>query len=75
MASLDQLLEKNGCNAKKKTGKDIEKCAGILSFYRNERALTKIQIATGSMNIMEWPVQNAQHISTYFRDPEYFNAF
>lgn len=72
--SLEKLLDKNGCNAKKRTGKDIEKCAGILSFYRNERALAKIDIATGSINILDWPTKNIKNISTFFRDPGYFRA-
>ncbi len=75
IASLDKLLEKNGCNEKKRTGKDIERCAGILSFYRNERALAKIEIATGMTNVMEWPIKDTKIISTYFRDAGYFNSF
>lgn len=73
--SLDQLLEKNGCDTKRKTGKDIEKCENILSFYKNERALAQIQINTGSVNIMEWPIKDAKRISTYFRDSGYFHSY
>lgn len=44
--SIDKLLEKNDCKKEKKTGMEVEKCGNILSFYRNERALKKIEIAT-----------------------------
>ncbi len=38
-ASLDVLLEKNGCNVVKKTAHDVQKCSIMLAYYRNERAL------------------------------------
>lgn len=44
--SLDKLLEKNDCKKDGKTGMEIEKCNSILSFYKNERALKKIEIST-----------------------------
>lgn len=45
-ASLEKLLEQNGCQKKEKTGHDIERCANILSFYRNEKALKSVKIAS-----------------------------
>ena len=44
--SLDKLLEKNDCKKDKKSGMEVEKCGNILSFYRNERALKKIEISS-----------------------------
>jgi septal ring factor EnvC (AmiA/AmiB activator) len=54
--SLQKLLEQNGCQKEKKTGADIERCGDILAFYRNERALKKLEVSTGSENIMDWPI-------------------
>lgn len=74
MVSIESLLEKNGCNKWKKTGKDIEKCSSILSFYRNERALKEIEISTGSTNIMSWPLRTPVSISAFFKDTSYFRS-
>ncbi len=72
-ASLDVVLEKNGCNVVKKSALDVQKCSMMLSYYRNERALKNISLATGTTNIMQWPV-NSSRITTYFRDPDYYVA-
>ena len=72
-ASLDVVLEKNGCNIVKKSALDVQKCSMMLSYYRNERALRNIDVATGTTNIMQWPV-NSSRITTYFRDPDYYAA-
>ena len=74
VVSIESLLEKNGCNTGKKTGKDIEKCSNILSFYRNERALKEIKIASWSTNIMSWPIRTPMSISAFFKDTSYFRA-
>ncbi len=74
IVSIETLLEKNGCNKGKKTGKDIEKCSNILSFYRNERALKEIDVATWSTNIMSWPIRTPKSISAFFKDTSYFRA-
>lgn len=71
-ASLEKLLEQNGCQKKEKTGRDIEKCANILSFYRNEKALNSVKISSGSANIMTWPIDTIPSITTFFRDPSYY---
>lgn len=71
-ASLEKLLEKNGCQKVNKTGRDIEKCAGILSFYRNEKALKNVKIQSGTTNIFTWPVDTSGGISAYFRDSSYY---
>ena len=72
--SLDSLFDKNGCKKDKKTGQEIEKCGNILAFYRNERALKKIEIATGTINIMSWPVRTVTSVSAFFKDPSYYRA-
>lgn len=71
-ASLEKLLEQNGCQKKDKTGRDIERCASILSFYRNEKALKTVKVSTGSSNILAWPIDAIPSINTYFRDPSYY---
>ena len=65
-------MEKNGCKNEKKTGAVIEKCARIGTYYRNERALRKIDVSTGTTNVMAWPVNTLYSISAYFRDPSYY---
>ncbi len=72
-ASLDVLLEKNGCNVVKKTAHDVQKCSIMLAYYRNERALKWVQVLTGTTNILRWPV-NSRTITTFFRDPDYYEA-
>lgn len=72
--SLEKLLEKNGCKKEKRSGEDIEKCGNILAFYRNERALKKLDIGSGSANIMDWPVDADRGISSYFKDTSYYRA-
>jgi murein DD-endopeptidase MepM/ murein hydrolase activator NlpD len=72
--SLEKLLEENGCQKPKKTGKEIETCANILSFYRNEKALKKISIATGTTNVLTWPVDSKKWLSSFFKDPGYYRA-
>lgn len=71
-ASLENILEQNGCQKQKKTWKEIEKCAHILSFYRNEKALKSVKVSSGTENIMTWPLDTITTISTYFRDPSYY---
>ena len=71
-ASLEKLLDQNGCSVKEKTGRDIEKCGNILSFYRNEKALKNVKISSGTTNIMAWPIDTIPSISAYFRDPSYY---
>jgi murein DD-endopeptidase MepM/ murein hydrolase activator NlpD len=72
--SLEKLLEKNGCTKKEKTGQDIEKCANILTFYRNEKALKKVSFSTGTSNIMTWPIDTIKSISSYYKDADYYYA-
>jgi murein DD-endopeptidase MepM/ murein hydrolase activator NlpD len=72
--SIENLLTKNGCSKEKKTGEDIEKCGNILSFYRNEKALKKIEVSTGSINIMAWPINTPKSITAFFKDPSYYRA-
>lgn len=72
--SLENLLDKNGCNAEKKTGEDIEKCGNILAFYRNERALKRISISSGTLNVFEWPISKSETISAFFKDPSYYRV-
>ena len=74
VVSLESLLERNGCKKEKKTGKDIEKCGDILSYYRNERALKTIEISTGTTNVLWWPVSTPASVSAFFRDPSYFRS-
>ena len=74
VASLDTLMEKNGCKSDKKSGALTQKCAGILAFYRNERALRKLTVSTGTTNILAWPIIGTPTISAYFRDPSYFRT-
>jgi hypothetical protein len=73
-ASLETLLDKNGCNKKDRTQKDIENCGNILTFYRNEKALRKVEVATGTTNVMRWPVPLEKGISSYYKDPSYYHA-
>jgi len=70
-ASLETILEKNGCMVAKKTPTDVQKCGMMQAFYRNERALKKIDVLTGTTNIMQWPVTSSK-ITTFFRDDDYF---
>jgi murein DD-endopeptidase MepM/ murein hydrolase activator NlpD len=70
--SLENLLTKNGCQKEKKSIQDMEKCANILSFYRNERALKTIDISTWSTNVMAWPVHTIESISAFYKDPSYY---
>jgi hypothetical protein len=72
--SLDGLLEKNGCRAEKKTGADIERCDAIMSYYKNERALSKIEFLTGTTNIFSWPSATQGSITAFFRDNGYYQS-
>jgi murein DD-endopeptidase MepM/ murein hydrolase activator NlpD len=72
--SLESLLDKNGCNNKNRTPKDIENCANILTFYRNERALRKVEVLTGTTNILKWPVIPVKGVSSFYKDPSYYLA-
>lgn len=71
-ASLETILEKNGCMVAKKTPADVAKCGMMQAFYRNERALKKIDVLTGTTNIMQWPVTSSR-ITTFFRDDSYYS--
>ncbi len=73
-ASLDTILEKNGCNVVKKNTHDVEKCSRMLAYYRNERALKKMEVLTGTTNVMQWPT-TSNRITTYFRDAYYYTLF
>ncbi len=73
-ASLDTILEKNGCTVVKKSPRDVEKCSRMLAYYRNERTLKKMEILTGTTNVMQWP-SVSNRITTYFRDAYYYNLF
>jgi murein DD-endopeptidase MepM/ murein hydrolase activator NlpD len=73
-ASLESLLDKNGCNKKDRSPKDAENCGNILTFYRNERALRKVEVLTGTTNVHRWPVTPTSGLSSFYKDPAYYLA-
>lgn len=75
IASLDTLMEKNGCKTEKPTSSLLDKCDRIGAFYKNERELRKLDIDTAEKNPLFWPMRTTPEISTYFRDPSYYRSF
>lgn len=71
ITSIEWLLEKNGCKKSEKNVLQMEKCANILTFFRNERDLTRADFGTG-VNVLAWPVDPTGGISAYYKDPYYY---
>jgi murein DD-endopeptidase MepM/ murein hydrolase activator NlpD len=71
--TLSGILEKNGCSETSLIANNSEDCASLKQYFLLERQLRKETIATGTTNILSWPVENAR-ITTYFRDPEYYRV-
>ena len=71
-ATLEKILEQNGCQKKEKTGKEVVRCGNILSFYRNEKALKNVKVSSGTSNIFSWPVRPKNGVSAFFKDPSYY---
>jgi murein DD-endopeptidase MepM/ murein hydrolase activator NlpD len=69
---LDKLLKKSGCVNNYENVANIEKCVNIRLYFDAEKQLRQTEFATGTMNIFNWPVPG-NRISTYFRDPNYYN--
>jgi murein DD-endopeptidase MepM/ murein hydrolase activator NlpD len=69
--SIEELFQKNGCTSpqKKKKSQQTE-CDRLEVYFKQEMELRKIQFATGTVNIFQWPVKTRK-ISTYFRDAQY----
>ena len=70
-ASIETILEKNGCSKAKTNIEDREKCARMLAYYKNERTLKNIEVLTGTTNIMQWPITSSR-ITTFFREASYY---
>ena len=66
--TLSGILEKNGCIESSIVS---EECVSLKQYFLLERQLRKETMATGTTNLLSWPVENVR-ITTYFRDPEYY---
>ncbi len=70
--SISLLLKENGCDKSKQTEMQQEKCEKIREYFAQEEKLRKTSFATGSANILTWPVQT-KRLSTIFHDAEYYS--
>lgn len=68
---LSAVLSAAGCDTKKKNQQLIKKCESITLYFDNERKLKKTEYATGTENILSWPVES-RRISAFFRDGGYY---
>jgi murein DD-endopeptidase MepM/ murein hydrolase activator NlpD len=71
-SALQNLLQKHGCWEVKKTPSVVENCTRIRTYFANERELQKTSFASGTFNILSWPVAS-KIITTQFHDPEYYS--
>lgn len=69
--TLEIILQKNGCNKRIKLKREMEKCGMIDQYYKNERTLRQTEVQTGTVNIMQWPIES-KNITAFFRDSAYF---
>lgn len=69
---LSSVLSDAGCSAEKLSEKAAQKCEDIKIYFENERKLKKTEFASGTINIITWPVEG-RRISAFFRDAEYYH--
>ena len=72
-ASFDRFLQKYDCDREDQTTTERAECIRVRQFFSNEMTLAKSEYASGTENILTWPVES-RRVTAYFRDPSYYRA-
>jgi len=70
-ASFDRFLEKYNCTKDAQSPSERAECIRVRQFFQNEMELAKSEYASGTENILTWPIES-RRVTAYFRDPGYY---